>query len=488
MLFNKRSIIYLYLLVFILILTSILFLSNEDLQIIAKYITLDKYQISNNVYRYIFIIFSLIISSLFILISVRSKEFLITPTILFFGLLVFLVLPGVILTSEDSINGEISANSYIFGLLFFSLGVFFVTKLLRFNSYIEIGRFKSKKSKHKKNLNNTRVSIFKVFMFIGILMSVLYIIISPRGTLIAIESLFDFFSSGNIDSAQGLVQDERVYRYVFGLSYLDLIYIYIVRLVLPIIIASLIFKLKKNTVIFLFILLFISVFGTGSRLLTAHLFLFFLIFYSVYNDLKVRSIIRLFIIIGFILVFQTIVLGRLIGSVGYLESSLKALNTLLERIFLTKGYVTSQVFYYFPDLFNFRLGQTIIPTLFGTFSNTTPFSQEMFALFADGSSGTAGPQAFGELYVNFGFSGVMIGSFLLGFIIQYITIKLIRGKKHSPYNSAIYSYITLLFGLVGYSGLLAFKSYGGHILFIFYSVTALLLMIFKRDKIINPAL
>ena len=65
-------------------------------------------------------------------------------------------------------------------------------------------------------------------------------------------------------------------------------------------------------------------------------------------------------------------------------------------------------------------GSTYISDIKGQLSDKISLSRIMFRHIS-GGDGTAGPQAFGELYVNFGFFGLGL-SLILGFFIQSINI------------------------------------------------------------------
>ena len=160
------------------------------------------------------------------------------------------------------------------------------------------------------------------------------------------------------------------------------------------------------------------------------------------------------------------------------------MQRVIERIFLVKGRSTRYVFDYFPRFSDFRYGSTIYEKLLGTASDEMPLAVEM-SLFIEGRIGTAGPQTFGDFYANFGFIGMLISAFILGFIIQSISIAIIRKKNMDYHLISIIGYMTLLLGLIGYSDIMVIKSNGIHVLFVYLVIFIIYKRLNTKQKINN---
>ena len=271
----------------------------------------------------------------------------------------------------------------------------------------------------------------------------------------------------------GVIQGQREDIYLSGLGVADYILRYLIRVVLPIAIFALFidarsrnYKFEKFILLMLFAFCLLIAFGSGSRMFLMHLLTISSIVYFFYNSLSKTILLKFFTIFMSLLVFSTVILGRFFVT-GYspIQVIFMAINRVFERIFLTKGVVTSYVFEYFPKIHPFLNGESFLQSLLGNINNEKPLSQLMFSHIV-GGNGTAGPQSFGELYANFGLAGLMF-CFVIGFLLQVISISMIRIKKISPLKTAYIAYFVFLFGLMGYGKLLAFKTYGIHVLLVF---------------------
>ena len=164
-------------------------------------------------------------------------------------------------------------------------------------------------------------------------------------------------SAAETTGEANLLQQQRESIYTTGLSFYDYLLRYFVRIVIPIlsIILFLDSGRKKNWIINSFAVasLFYCIaiaFGSGSRMFVAHLILVCLIVIVSYR--KIRSDLLIISILSVIslLTAQTIALSRFFsaGVQDPVGIATIAIVRLFERVFLTKGVVTSYVFDYFP--------------------------------------------------------------------------------------------------------------------------------------------
>ena len=209
-----------------------------------------------------------------------------------------------------------------------------------------------------------------------------------------------------------------------------------------------------------------------------HLLIFSAVLFFFYNTLTKDAVFKFLLFITILLVLSTVALGRFLVD-GYtpVQIIFMAITRIIERVLLTKGVVTSYVFEFFPDEHEYLTGESYFQALLGNMNDNIPLSQLMFSYIV-GGSGTAGPQTFGEFYANFGPIGVIL-CFCVGFILQVISILMIRVKSMSPLKAAYMAYFIFLLGLIGYGKLLSFKTYGLHVLVAFITMNLIVLSVVK---------
>src|SRR5206468_1709423 len=77
-----------------------------------------------------------------------------------------------------------------------------------------------------------------------------------------------------------------------------------------------------------------------------------------------------------------------------------------------------------------------------------------------GVVGTASPQCFGEMYVNFGLPGVFFGSVIQGMFLQALQVLWARRREYRAEHFAIYALGSMTFGRWAIGGLLGPIQYG----------------------------
>ena len=215
--------------------------------------------------------------------------------------------------------------------------------------------------------------------------------------------------------------------------------------------------------------------SSGSRLKTMFFLLFATVAVSHIRPLRVGVLIRWAYIAIFVLVVQTLVLGRMKGTDSMVGNLVMSANRVVERVFMTKGWGSQEVFHYIPQLSPYRHGETMLASLVGRFGNALPFSHEMYAyLHGTVGAGTAGPQSFAEGYVNFGLPGLLAVAFLLGMFIQRATVYFIRAGRRDSLRLVFTAYVVVLLARTGYGGTLTFKTNGIHVLLLLWLAVSLL--------------
>lgn len=141
-----------------------------------------------------------------------------------------------------------------------------------------------------------------------------------------------------------------------------------------------------------------------------------------------------------------------IGPIRFLEVTKK----IFIRIFYIPCKVLYPYFEVFPDKIDFLYGRSIsLVPLFGQEHFNVPnyvykYSHEVGLLKGTYiESGNANAAFIGNLWADFGKTGVLLGSFLVGMLTQIIQIFLFRRKK------TILSFATFAFLVYGFSGLIS---------------------------------
>jgi oligosaccharide repeat unit polymerase len=453
---------------------------------IAQYLRYDKYPLYLDIGRSIIIIFTLFISMLlFHRYVISLNTFIFLPSNLFLFLFLFLVFPGVILSSDFTLIGVTSFYTYLAALIFYVIGSILASLAMRFNGPTEISKYQNQPILVYKASGVTYTTIIFI-----LLASFIYTFLNSNYESGIITYIIDFIKTGMVPDDARNIADSRIsiYSEEDYRSTSATIASYMSGLLLPLsasfILISGIVKRKKLE-IFLGLLLasftFVSLISDGSRLRGMFYILYLVVLVSHVWRIRFRSLAYSAIAAFSLLTLHTIALGRMVGADGYLANIIMSLNRVIERLILVKGYVTQEVFHYIPWVTSYRLGQTYIDSLAGTLNKGTTFAEEM-SHFIYGPAGTAGPQAFGEAYANFGVIGALGIAFILGFIIHLITIFIIRRRKRDILSLIFVCYLIVLVSRTGYGDLFTFKTNGMHVLL------ALWMMIIIMRKFLNSSI
>ena len=464
---------------FLLVLIFYAFAS--DISVVVRY---DKYEMFYSLERILFA--TIVFIFLYCILKVTSVSFLGTlyPTNLFLILLLLLVLPGVLLTSNFENHGTTSFYGYLISLVLFLCGLLIshiTSKRLLSHTKGNIKTYSSK---------STTFRLMLILFIFGFFISAINFDYSNS----VFSSISLFLSSGEVSRK---IADLR--QIAPSRNFVDIFYAYSLRLFMPIacsfVLLNGVLRKKRNHILLGITMVLIIGFlaaSSGGRLSLLFFALYLLASYSMISPISLNRVLNVSSLMLWFLILQTIGLGRISSAskgLSFLEIIIISLNRLVERIFLTKGYVTQKTFEYIPEYSNYKNGETFLTTILGQTSKKESFAQEMFAfVYGGGSQGTAGPQSFGEAYANFGLAGMFLISFILGLLVHKSTRFVQKHHSLDPFKISFLAYFTVLVARIGYGNFFTFKSNGLHILILllfFFLVSRKLLNHIKLTHYVN---
>lgn len=450
----------------------------KDTWTLTQYWRTDNYPIYYSFIRILTIIMIMIVSILLLKRSCPITPSVLLPTNVFVYFLLFMIMPGVLLTSDFSYSGETSFYGYLTCFFLFTVGVVITSKVLRFDPKMEIAKFSSS-NLFTYNCQNLTYQLF-IALFI---LSLLIVCVTTNFKVNIFKEIYNFLVLGIL--SEGRIAEIRQEQYYEGSqSFLNSISSYCVVMFMPVssmfvILNGMIRARKKEFIVGLIMMTisFAFLIISGSRKNALFVLLFIITAISCFRPLKMRKLVPFIISAIVFMIIQTLILGRMNYEHSSTANIVKSLNRSTERIFMGKGACSQVVFQYIPQYSDFKMGRTIPPSLFGRLSGEEIFAIEMFKFMTGGKLGTAGPQAFAEGYANFGIPGMLILAVLMGILIQSICVYIIRCNVNArnPRQIVFHSYLIILFAKIGYSDIMTFKSSGFHVLvflmLIFYVFT-----------------
>jgi hypothetical protein len=171
-----------------------------------------------------------------------------------------------------------------------------------------------------------------------------------------------------------------------------------------------------------------------------------------------------------VFVLLTITLFGLLTKIRGLEGFSTVLNWVLQRIYWTNADVLYSLFELFPEHIDFFGGHAFYSDIRGILPGPdTGFARWLYdKVYQVYGNGTASTMMWGMLYADFGLTGVLTGSLLIGFIMQSLYIYLIRGNKDTS-HLILYTIFTMSLGQLGTANI-------STVLFQYGMVTTLLLL------------
>lgn len=441
---------------------------------------------SNFSFVKLIILISLIIF-LVIYIYLEKNISVFTPEKIFLLLYVGMVFPGILFMSSGA-NSDIITVVNFLSLCMFMLGYYLIR-------HFGVNKPVSNKDLLKSRIFNNELErriVIQVITIVSIFSITIYLISGNFNRSGALLFFLDLFSDEQSFEATRVAQYRQEVYYSGAISGIrNVIGNYISILILPIISIFFLIEGKKREnnymysygIILIVVSLVFSI-GTGSRLMTLKVLLYFFVVLSFIYNFDFAKIVRVGFISLLMLILTTSILGRGLNS-GDSFGEKVSINTAkaLQRVFFVKGDATLLVYDYYPEIEDFELGATIFNTLLGSAGNSESLARKMYN-YKYGSLGTAGPQTFGEFYANFGYVGQIFISLLLGATIAIIFLITLKKRRWSSFEIALFGYMYLTLGYMGYSDAASFKTSGFHILLLIYFLYNLFKIIFTKKSAI----
>ncbi len=389
------------------------------------------------------ILFAVIISLLlfiasfyFIYLSTRTLQ-LVTPGYLYFffyTIYCYVWSLSVFIKGKNYSIGEISIKGYGYDLLLastlgifcFSLGVLIITAITRFRPYDEFSAFKKKEWVDDIKGIPFAFSI-TLLIFIGLSLSVVFFI--TRGVPILAYS--HALGSAHFYGEMGAARIESQW----GAGY----FIQGITLILPFCIFILYAKgfvsSRKILKIATFLLSTLTIAMMISLTSRGHFAIFLVLLFLLHQMLAKQINWRKAFL--FFMIFAVLFIGVSIFKMGYfltLDNAMDFISDVLEIFFYRLSMGTQQfhaILQIFPAPYPFILGKGYIWDIVAFAPGPDMgFNAWVFTLiYPFGIEGSAvTPLSVGEFYANFGWPGIIIGSILIGIVLQFFYIKWIRSK------------------------------------------------------------
>lgn len=334
------------------------------------------------------------------------------------------------------------------GLLFFAIGVSACSLIFGFDARREIVAFQS-----KQILFSCR-SFSRILAFFGAVISCLLVggYYYSKGTIPILDATASLFSS-DLRGDLSAMRAENSYENAMPGSLLQ-----VVRVIFPYIILCLFFwdkfypsgsRLVRLTKYPLVFLSFLFLAANGERMPLAAVVMAWIIVEN-FSD-QSRYSVGGKLVKGVILFAAFLILSFLLGrsaSGGDLADTLNLLfESLVYRVFLSQSQTGSYIFQLYQSDLSFR-GFDIYIQNFGTYfpGRDRSFSVDLFYI-VHGRAGSASHSALAEAYAGFSGFGVLCISFFLGILLQWTTIRLVRGKKEIA-RLVFFSFVVLTLSMV----------------------------------------
>jgi oligosaccharide repeat unit polymerase len=222
----------------------------------------------------------------------------------------------------------------------------------------------------------------------------------------------------------------------------------------------------------------------GQRWPLLHLLMSALIFLS--YTLKTRQflrILRVLTIIGFALgVLLTVLLARYTSPSGKTsEIFLLGVVTLMERLVAGNAVAPVLSFGLFPSRHPFLYGESYLQNLYSYLPGPAPsFPVTFYQIVTGDSIGfTAPPDFYTEAYINFGFLGTCIISFIFGISLVFLEVVLYQYRNNLFQLSVVCSF-TLYISLSSSTGITFVLGWLITVLFVYLLFVALKILLYAK--------
>ncbi|WP_417857439.1 O-antigen polymerase [Xanthomarina gelatinilytica] len=340
---------------------------------------------------------------------------IVRATLPFFYLLFFGVM---YIGTTYGLNIDYESDVYYFFLIITFLFCYTIATVL-FNIKFPISKaFKVYKSKPFIYDSNSTIRLFWFLLIISSILTVFYFYLVGSNIFIMIMN----------DSSQADITTARVNSYSGETYFAPGYFNQFKNVLFPVSICILLFNNVKNKKIikFFFIpLAFLGLAGTGQRAFLMYTFLGIVISFFYIGKLKFKSL----IIPSALMILSFGVGSFYLGRTQDL-SFFATFDNLLTRIFYneqSESLITFRYLYEIPISYGYDWYRGIIGILPGV--KGSEIQHIVFGLIHGNPRGTAALSFIGSIYHNFGFVGVVIVSFIFGFLVNKLTFNFLKRKK-----------------------------------------------------------
>lgn len=405
----------------------------------------------------------------------------ITITSAFFVLFVcILYIPGILVIfsrdSDSSIRFFIGIN---LSLMFLTLGVIFIDLIFKNRLIKRINTFY--KRKVAKLQLGCVYPILAVYILVATLLvlyyfrivpsvPLIYLIRHPGAARISQEMRESAFKLLNTSYKMPLFWLKK-----FGFAVLD-----------SFLFLSYLLTRRKNFLVVFLLMLFVGVLycgATTSRSEVASLVLVIFLSYWVYKGGDREKIKKMLIYLSLILLFPVLIYGL---QSGFNRSFVNIMYGIGRRIFYTPVNILYSTFELFPAQHKYLYGSSIQFLHRLGFTKFFNLSNYLFRFVNPRSpllnTGTSPAPFIGNFYANFGFIGIIIGSFMVGLWLRFSDAFFVFTDK-SLFAISIYAYLIYAFSWANFTAFTTIlSSYGVIIVYIIYIITECIYKICVNSK------
>lgn len=409
----------------------------------------------------------------------QAGGFMVTPALLFFlffTVFIYIVGLGYFIHNGEGALWNSGRRSYPFylalngGMIFMALGLIVATGLARFQPRAELRAFRLRQWVDTRNLPSDKLVLFLVAGGATLITLIFALVVRggsiPLLTVLAAAGQGDVQELASASRAQFTRYGTGAGTYVYQ-GYIQQFYIIILPAVTLMFGGKYLLHRKRmwqlGWIFFLLISAFFLVMSLQRWPLMFFLMLNYLLIAGYHGRVKFSHA-------G---IFLAMIIG-LFGAITYIRGISEFSNVIIaikERIF----YIVAEIFYslfeMFPQHYPFWGGNALLTDLAGVLPGPgSSFARWLFDhYYGVYGNGTAPTIFWGEMYVDFGISGVWIGALLSGIVMQMIYIYFIRGNK-SLNSLVIYVIFTMSMAELALTNPIA-------VIFQFGMVTVLLLLL-----------
>lgn len=393
-----------------------------------------------------------------------ARGFRFSPALLFFVIFVLQQALGCMaLVDEQDAASRASRTGLGLGIAGFTLGVGAVSVWLGFRPQQELSSIRRRFEFSEPDLGH-KITV----LILGYLVStaILFAFFHQSGGIPLFQGVSAFLSGDEVRMAQQLLKERRMeltyhetsgYR---GQGYMDQIRMVALPYIVPCLVLWAFYtggRWLRWAAVAATVPVLILLLGTGQR----HPVLAFLVGmailgYIVSDPRHHRRILGTFAAAGFVVFFvMTYLLGRYTHTDDFGQDQMMVLRGIWNRIVYSNTYGTMALFDLFPNPEPYRWGMTWLRDLQGFLPGPyVAFSAWLYRRLY-GAVGTAAPMCFGEMYANFGLTGVFVGGACLGMALQAIHVTWARRARLRVEDLVLYALASMAFMRCAVGGLLA---------------------------------